>query len=161
MRHQLHAESFRLERAKTSLEGKGVLSAGVVPSGTLQTSDGHYVIIGGNGDSIYSRLMAAVGRPDMSADNPEYANNSQRCLREAEIMEVHFQHFFTAILEVSVRGYTLIRSNTTECPHAMDQKARCIFGTGDRVLGSCEEAAGGSGGHEGGTGAGGSHPQHR
>ena len=61
---------------------------GVVPSGTWLTQDGHYVIIGGNGDSIYSRLMAAVGRPDMSSDNPLYANNSQRCLQEAEIMEV-------------------------------------------------------------------------
>lgn len=61
---------------------------GVVPSGTWLTQDGHYVIIGGNGDSIYSRLMAAVGRPDMGSDNPLYANNSQRCLQEAEIMEV-------------------------------------------------------------------------
>eukprot|EP00951_Prasinocladus_malaysianus_P047103 scaffold648902_cov46-Prasinocladus_malaysianus.AAC.1 len=30
--------------------------------------------------------MAAVGRPDMGADNPLYASNSQRVLREGEIM---------------------------------------------------------------------------
>ena len=37
------------------------LPAGVVPSATLRTRDGKYAIIGGNGDSVYSRLMAAVG----------------------------------------------------------------------------------------------------
>ncbi len=61
--------------------------AGVVPSGTWRTKDGKYVVVGGNGDSIYSRLMAAVGRQDMAADNPAYADNSRRCEREAEINE--------------------------------------------------------------------------
>jgi crotonobetainyl-CoA:carnitine CoA-transferase CaiB-like acyl-CoA transferase len=45
-------------------------------------------VVGGNGDSIYSRLMAAVGRQDMAADNPDYADNSRRCEREDEINEV-------------------------------------------------------------------------
>lgn len=45
--------------------------SGVVPSGTFRTADSRYVVIGGNGDSVYSRLMAAVGRPDMAADNPK------------------------------------------------------------------------------------------
>ena len=62
--------------------------AGVVPSGTWRTKDGKYVVVGGNGDSIYSRLMAAVGRQDMAADNPDYADNSRRCEREDEINEV-------------------------------------------------------------------------
>jgi crotonobetainyl-CoA:carnitine CoA-transferase CaiB-like acyl-CoA transferase len=44
--------------------------AGVVPSGTFRTRETKYVVIGGNGDSVYSRLMAAIGRPDMTADNP-------------------------------------------------------------------------------------------
>ena len=46
------------------------------------------MVVGGNGDSIYSRLMSAVGRQDMAADNPDYADNSRRCERETEIMEV-------------------------------------------------------------------------
>lgn len=62
--------------------------AGVVPSATLKTKDGRYVIIGGNGDSVYTRLMAAVGRPDMGSQNPLYANNTERCKREDEIYEV-------------------------------------------------------------------------
>ena len=88
-----------------------------MPSATLGTRDGKYVIIGGNGDSVYSRLMAAVGvqlhgaqgccrlyavqwprhdacspasagRPDMDSSNPAYANNAKRCEREAEIYQV-------------------------------------------------------------------------
>ena len=52
---------------------------GVVPSATMQSRDGKYVIIGGNGDSVYSRLMAAVGRPEMGSQNPMYATNTLRC----------------------------------------------------------------------------------
>lgn len=66
----------------------GSLLAGVVPSATMQSKDGKYVIIGGNGDSVYSRLMAAVGRPDMAASNPLYATNTHRCQRADEIYKV-------------------------------------------------------------------------
>ncbi len=62
--------------------------AGVVPSATFQTRDGRYVIIGGNGDSVYSRLMTAVGRPDMTASNPLYQSNTNRCKHEKEIYAV-------------------------------------------------------------------------
>ena len=62
--------------------------AGVVPSATMQSSDGKYVIIGGNGDSVYSRLMAAVGRPDMAASNPLYSTNTHRCQRADQIYKV-------------------------------------------------------------------------
>lgn len=46
------------------------------------------MIIGGNGDSVYSRLMAAVGHPEMGSDNPKYANNTKRCAAEDEIYKV-------------------------------------------------------------------------
>ena len=54
----------------------------------MQSKDGKYVIIGGNGDSVYSRLMTAVGRPDMAAFNPLYATNTHRCQRADEIYKV-------------------------------------------------------------------------
>lgn len=54
----------------------------------MKTKDGKWVIIGGNGDSVYTRLMAAVGRPDMGADNPKYATNAVRCTHEREICDV-------------------------------------------------------------------------
>jgi hypothetical protein len=35
---------------------------------------------------VYSRLMAAIGRPDMTAENPRYASNPRRVEAEDEIM---------------------------------------------------------------------------
>ncbi|KAK9831410.1 hypothetical protein WJX81_002598 [Elliptochloris bilobata] len=77
----------------------GSTISGVVPSATLRTRDGKYVIIGGNGDSVYSRLMAAVGRPDMDSNNPTYADNARRCEREAEIYQVLGDWVATRTLE--------------------------------------------------------------
>jgi crotonobetainyl-CoA:carnitine CoA-transferase CaiB-like acyl-CoA transferase len=51
--------------------------AGVAPSGTYRCADGKYVVISGNGDAIYRRLMRAVGRPDL-ADDPRMADNVGR-----------------------------------------------------------------------------------
>eukprot|EP00879_Flechtneria_rotunda_P022623 GHRR01023890.1.p1 GENE.GHRR01023890.1~~GHRR01023890.1.p1 ORF type:complete len:232 (+),score=52.74 GHRR01023890.1:97-792(+) len=67
----------------------GSTISGVVPSGTFATSDGHHVVVGGNGDSVYSRLMEAIGRPDMAANSPcgKYATNTHRVEREQEIMD--------------------------------------------------------------------------
>jgi crotonobetainyl-CoA:carnitine CoA-transferase CaiB-like acyl-CoA transferase len=48
----------------------GSTLTGVVPSGCWSTSDAKWVIIGGNGNSVYGRLMAAIGRPDMGLENP-------------------------------------------------------------------------------------------
>lgn len=55
----------------------GTTITGVVPTNTYPSKDGKYVIIGGNGDSIFRRLMVAAGRPDM-ADDPELADNAGR-----------------------------------------------------------------------------------
>ena len=56
---------------------------GIAPSNAYRCADGQ-VVIGGNGDSIYKRLMAAIGRTDL-ADDPELANNAGRVRRVAEI----------------------------------------------------------------------------
>ena len=40
----------------------------IVPSNTYTTRDGHSVVIAGNGDSIYKRLMHAIGRDDLGQD---------------------------------------------------------------------------------------------
>jgi crotonobetainyl-CoA:carnitine CoA-transferase CaiB-like acyl-CoA transferase len=57
---------------------------GIVPSNTYRCADGQFVIIGGNGDSIYKRLMQAAGRSDMAHD-PKYASNTGRVAHEAEV----------------------------------------------------------------------------
>ena len=40
----------------------GTTITGIVPTNTYPCSDGKYVVIGGNGDSIFVRLMQAMGR---------------------------------------------------------------------------------------------------
>ena len=56
----------------------------IVPSNTYTTKDGESVVIAGNGDSIYKRLMHAIGRDDLRQD-PSLANNMGRVKRTAEI----------------------------------------------------------------------------
>lgn len=65
----------------------GSTLTGVVPSGCWKASDGVYVIIGGNGNSVYNRLMTAVGHPDMGTDNPLYATDAKRVENETEICD--------------------------------------------------------------------------
>jgi formyl-CoA transferase len=58
-------------------ERTGTNLTGIVPSNTYPTADGRYIVIGGNGDSIFKRLMRAIGRPDL-ADDPALSNNAGR-----------------------------------------------------------------------------------
>lgn len=55
----------------------GTTITGVVPTNTYPCRNDKYVIIGGNGDSIFRRLMTAVGRQDM-ADDPGLKDNAGR-----------------------------------------------------------------------------------
>ena len=56
----------------------------IVPSNTYTTRDGKSVVIAGNADSIFKRLMQAIGRDDLGRD-PALANNVGRVKRTAEI----------------------------------------------------------------------------
>jgi formyl-CoA transferase len=56
----------------------------IVPSNTYATRDGQSVVIAGNGDSIFKRLMHAIGRDDLGQD-PALANNVGRVKRTADI----------------------------------------------------------------------------
>ncbi len=65
-------------------ERTGTNLTGIVPSNTYPTSDGGHVVIGGNGDSIFRRLMHAIGRADL-AEDPSLANNAGRAKRAQEL----------------------------------------------------------------------------
>lgn len=67
-------------------EPSGTTVTGIVPTNTYRCDDGKYVVIGGNGDSIFKRLMAVAGRSDM-AENPAMADNAGRIEHEDEIDE--------------------------------------------------------------------------
>jgi formyl-CoA transferase len=56
---------------------------GIAPSNAYPCADG-MVVIGGNGDSIFKRLMIAIRRDDLATD-PELAANPGRVKRVAEI----------------------------------------------------------------------------
>jgi formyl-CoA transferase len=58
-------------------ERTGASLPGISPSSTYLCGDGLYAIIAGNGDSIFKRLMQAIGRNDL-AEDPALARNEGR-----------------------------------------------------------------------------------
>jgi formyl-CoA transferase len=64
-------------------EAAGSALPGIAPSNAYRCIDG-YVLIAGNGDSIFKRLMQVISRDDLAAD-PELANNAGRVARVAEL----------------------------------------------------------------------------
>ncbi|MDQ2075359.1 CaiB/BaiF CoA-transferase family protein [Marinimicrobium sp. ABcell2] len=58
-------------------EPSGTTVTGIVPTNTYRCRNGKYVVIGGNGDSIFKRLMDVAGYPEMASD-PRMASNSGR-----------------------------------------------------------------------------------
>jgi len=65
-------------------ERAGSALPGIVPSNAYRCVDGGYVLVAGNGDSIFRRLMAAIGRPDLEND-AELAHNDGRVKHTARI----------------------------------------------------------------------------
>ncbi len=57
---------------------------GIAPTNAYLCQDGAYALIAGNGDSIFKRLMALIGRQDL-ADDPALADNTGRVQRVIEI----------------------------------------------------------------------------
>jgi crotonobetainyl-CoA:carnitine CoA-transferase CaiB-like acyl-CoA transferase len=57
---------------------------GVVPTGSYPCQDGLEVVIGGNSNSVFRRLMSAVGRADLAADESLLTTDA-RAAREAEL----------------------------------------------------------------------------
>lgn len=58
-------------------ERTGGALPGICPSNTYPTKDGSFLVVAGNSDSIFKRLMHAIGRSDL-ADDPRLANNEGR-----------------------------------------------------------------------------------
>jgi formyl-CoA transferase len=57
---------------------------GIAPSNAYLCADGGYVLIAGNGDSIFKRLMGLIGRADL-ANDLALANNDGRVARVVEL----------------------------------------------------------------------------
>ena len=88
----LYEAMFNLmEAVVPEFDGAGVIRqpsgttvTGIVPTNTYRCKNGKYVVIGGNGDSIFQRLMEVAGHPEMARD-PRLANNAGRVQHEQEI----------------------------------------------------------------------------
>lgn len=74
---------------------------GISPSNTYPSSDGRHVVIAGNSDAIFKRLMQVIGRPDL-ADDPALASNDGRvrsnAMLDAAIGAWSSQHTMDEIL---------------------------------------------------------------
>lgn len=81
-------------------EPAGTTVTGIVPTNTYRCKDNKYVIIGGNGDSIYKRLMQTIGRADLG-ENPELAHNPGRVKHEREI-DAAISHWCSGIDSVQI-----------------------------------------------------------
>jgi crotonobetainyl-CoA:carnitine CoA-transferase CaiB-like acyl-CoA transferase len=62
-------------------EPAGSTITGIVPTNTYLCRDGKHVVIGGNGDSIYKRLMTAIDREDL-ANDPSLESNPGRVAQQ-------------------------------------------------------------------------------
>jgi crotonobetainyl-CoA:carnitine CoA-transferase CaiB-like acyl-CoA transferase len=88
----LYESMFNLmEAVVPEFDGAGVIRqpsgttvTGIVPTNTYRCKNRKYVVIGGNGDSIFQRLMEVAGHPEMASD-PRMSNNAGRVIHEAEI----------------------------------------------------------------------------
>lgn len=65
-------------------ERSGASLPGISPSSTYPCRCGQYVVIAGNGDALFRRLMQAIGRSDLG-DDPGLAQNDGRVARNDEL----------------------------------------------------------------------------
>jgi crotonobetainyl-CoA:carnitine CoA-transferase CaiB-like acyl-CoA transferase len=70
-------DAFGVVRERT-----GSILPGIAPTSAYRCADGSYVLIAGNGDSIFRRLALAMGRDDL-ANDPALAHNDGRAAKQA------------------------------------------------------------------------------
>ncbi len=65
-------------------ERTGAILPKIAPSNVYPTRDGLGILIAANQDTVFGRLCAAMGRPELAAD-PRYATHTARGERQAEL----------------------------------------------------------------------------
>lgn len=83
-------------------ERSGGSLPGIAPSNTYRTKDNAFVVIAGNSDPIFKRLMHVIGREDL-ANRPEFEHNDGRAqqsdLLDAAIESWSRQHSIDDVLQ--------------------------------------------------------------
>lgn len=99
----------------------GTTITGIVPTNTYLCGNGKHVIIGGNGDSIFQRLMRAAGRPELAEDS-RLADNAGRVTHQTEVDNA-----------ISAWTATLTSAQVLEILEAADVPAGPIYSVQDMV----------------------------
>jgi len=76
-------------------ERSGGALPGIAPSNTYLTADGAYVVIAGNSDPIYKRLMTTIGRADL-AEAPEFVHNDGRAAKSG-LLDAAITHWTSSL----------------------------------------------------------------
>jgi formyl-CoA transferase len=94
---------------------------GVAPSNTYPCLGGEWVVIGGNADALFRRLMIGIGRPDLAADE-RYQDNRGRAAH-------------SELLDAAISAYTSTRrlSEVMETMLAAEVPAGPIYSAADMV----------------------------
>ena len=107
--------------AQAIREPSGSTITGIVPTNTYLCGDDKHVVIGANGDSIFVRLMQAMGREDVAQD-PRYADNAGR---------VTHQEFIDGLIAVWSRARTA--AEVIETLEAADVPVGPIYNVADML----------------------------
>ena len=68
-------------------ERSGAILPGIAPSSAYPCAEGDMILIGGNGDNVFARLCAAMGRPELK-DDPKFLDHAARGRHQAELDEI-------------------------------------------------------------------------
>jgi len=83
----MYMESTLAEFQKlgTVREPTGAVLPGIAPSNVYPTSDGEWVIVGANQDSVFRRLAEVMDRPDWVAEGADYRTHLGRGTFQAKL----------------------------------------------------------------------------
>ncbi len=122
-------------------ERTGAILPNVAPSNVYPTKDGKMILIAANQDTVFARLAAAMGRPEL-ADDPRYATHGARGECQAELDELIAQWTRTVDsgpLEASLHEHGVPAGNIYRAPEMLEDahfKARdAIVRVADHTFG--------------------------
>lgn len=84
-------------------QAAGSALPGIAPTNAYLCADGGYILIAGNGDSIFKRLMKLIGREDLG-DDPQLENNDGRVKRVMELDQVIGEWAKTVTTDVALEA---------------------------------------------------------
>ncbi|MCC3293204.1 CoA transferase [Arthrobacter sp. zg-Y411] len=79
-------------------ERTGAILPNIAPSNVYPSKDGKWVLIAANQDTVFARLAAAIGRPELAAD-PRFATHVARGERQSDLDEIIAEYTSSCLAE--------------------------------------------------------------